>query len=76
MRQFLQPFRENKAAAICESCRDIIYAGDMAYNINGDIYCFGCVERCAFIADAANIVPAAEIHKRTNVYSGIQRKEG
>lgn len=34
----------NRLAARCESCREALYDGDMAYNLCGGYYCIACVE--------------------------------
>lgn len=51
MRGHIQPFREGVPAGRCSLCRDVVFAGDLAYRIDGETYCFSCVKEGSFIAD-------------------------
>ena len=51
MRKYVQPFREDIPAGHCVLCRETVFAGDLAYRINGETYCYGCVRSSSFIAE-------------------------
>lgn len=52
----IQPFRERQVAAICDSCGDAIFAGDLAYVIGEEIMCLQCIGECAVIASHENLL--------------------
>lgn len=52
----LQPFRERQVAALCDSCGDTIFSGDLAYIIGDEVMCLQCISECAVIASHKSLL--------------------